>query len=121
MANQTDAKLNPSKASGKSPSRFWHHTPDLPINTSPYFIAPHELTSHLKWLYRSWLPLTERLIFLCLAFFVLALLHPASGSRARLCLGMDITGLAEKYHLNDHTCRGAASVSVSLGTTGRQG
>jgi len=68
MANHSDARKNPATASRNALQGLWHHTPDLPLNTSPYFIAPHKLTAHLKWLYRSWLPLTERMIFLCLAF-----------------------------------------------------
>ena len=68
MANHSDARKNPATASRNALQGLWHHTPDLPLNTSPYFIAPHKLTAHLKWLYRSWLPLTERMIFFCLAF-----------------------------------------------------
>ena len=52
----------------KVKSEMWSHTPPLPLHTSPYVIAPLQLRAHLKWLYRSWLPLTERLIFFFLAF-----------------------------------------------------
>ena len=47
--------------------KLWSHTPPLPITTSPYFSFPINFGAHLKWLYKSWLPITERTIFLCLA------------------------------------------------------
>ena len=47
--------------------KLWSHTPPLPITTSPYFSFPINFGAHLKWLYQSWLPITERTIFLCLA------------------------------------------------------
>ena len=42
----------------------WHFHPVLPLKISPYFILPVRLTEMLRWLVRSWLPLTERLLFL---------------------------------------------------------
>ena len=56
------------KSSSKEKARLWAHTPPLPLNTSPYFLSPLAIAAHFKWLYRSWLPITERLIFFCLAF-----------------------------------------------------
>ncbi|EHI48357.1 sterol desaturase [SAR116 cluster alpha proteobacterium HIMB100] len=46
----------------------WAFTPALPLNTSPYFRFPSALSGWLGWLVRSWLPLTERLVFFALAW-----------------------------------------------------
>ena len=46
----------------------WAFTPALPLNTSPYFRFPSSVSVWLSWLVRSWLPLTERLIFFALAW-----------------------------------------------------
>lgn len=52
----------------------WHFHPVLPLKISPYFILPVRLTEMLRWLVRSWLPLTERLLFLGLAPLLLIVL-----------------------------------------------
>ncbi len=62
---------------------LWAHTPALPVDTSPYFRWPVQLMAHPRWLLRSWLPLTERLIFLgtallCWQFFTPHLAQNAS-------------------------------------------
>ncbi len=62
-AAQTDSKKS---------AALWAHTPPLPIDTSPYFRWPIDFPAYLKWLKRSWLPVTERLLFLglaCLCWF----------------------------------------------------
>ncbi|MGB0810713.1 MAG: sterol desaturase family protein, partial [Candidatus Puniceispirillaceae bacterium] len=46
----------------------WAFTPALPLNTSPYFRFPSAISAWLGWLLRSWLPLTERLVFFALAW-----------------------------------------------------
>ena len=52
-----------------SPQKIiWAFTPPLPLNTSPYFHFPSKIVDWAGWLLRSWLPLTERLVFFALAW-----------------------------------------------------
>ena len=48
--------------------KMWVFIPPLPLNTSPYFRFPSAIAEWTNWLLRSWLPLTERLVFFALAW-----------------------------------------------------
>ena len=47
---------------------MWVFIPPLPLKTSPYFRFPSAIAEWTNWLLRSWLPLTERLLFFALAW-----------------------------------------------------
>ncbi|MGB2208358.1 MAG: sterol desaturase family protein [Candidatus Puniceispirillaceae bacterium] len=48
--------------------RMWHFRPSVPLSVSPYFQWPPQPEAIAGWFARSWLPLTERLIFFVLAW-----------------------------------------------------
>lgn len=48
--------------------KMWHFRPDLPLSVSPYFSWPFRPEAIIRWFARSWLPVTERLIFFLLAW-----------------------------------------------------
>ena len=74
----------------------WHFHPVLPLKISPYFILPVRLTEMLRWLVRSWLPLTERLLFLGLAILSWVYLTPA----LELCVTISASWIVPIYLKN---------------------
>ena len=65
---------------------MWAFTPPLPLNTSPYFHFPSKIVDWVGWLMRSWLPLTERLVFFALAWGSWVWLTPQLEAGAPLSL-----------------------------------
>ena len=65
---------------------MWAFTPPLPLNTSPYFHFPSKIVDWVGWLLRSWLPLTERLVFFALAWGSWVWLTPQLEAGAPLSL-----------------------------------
>ncbi len=55
-----------SKAEPAS-SREWHYHPDLPIPNSPLFAWPPQPIDSFRWLAKSWLRISERMIFALVA------------------------------------------------------
>lgn len=81
-ARDVTAKDPPStqattRASADVPRTAWQYTPELPIKVSPYFQLPPKLHKALTWFFRSWLPMTERLIILVLAIVVSLFFQPS--------------------------------------------
>ncbi len=60
IPNSTKPKPNRSRSA-------WHFLPPLPVQVSPYFNWPPDITSILKWMVSGWFPVSERLIILFLA------------------------------------------------------
>ncbi|WP_425039787.1 sterol desaturase family protein [Primorskyibacter sp. S187A] len=55
-----------------TPLKGWHHTPDVPLQVSPFFQWPPRPLKMLGWLWGSWFFITERLIIAgiaCLTFY----------------------------------------------------
>lgn len=65
---------------------IWAHTPALPLSISPYLRIPSP-ASYLTWLYRSWLPITERLIILLIALASWKFLTPSLEQTATFQIG----------------------------------
>ena len=55
----------------------WNFTPELPVNSSPYFQWPINPTKILKWILHGWFPLSERLFILLLAIAVSVFFQPS--------------------------------------------
>lgn len=56
--------------------KVWHYTSSLPIEVSPYFRWPPNPVAILKWIWKGWFPLSERLVILLIAIASWAFLHP---------------------------------------------
>jgi len=57
--------------------KTWHYTPSLPLRVSPYFRWPPDAVAVLKWIFRGWFPVSERLIVLLLSILSWVYFHPA--------------------------------------------
>ena len=73
-------RLGPNKG-------IWHYTPPLPLGASPYFHWPLDLVAIAKWIYNAWLPLSERLIILVIAFVTWLYLYPDLEQTQTLSVG----------------------------------
>lgn len=80
----------PTEKSTSPKKDVWAFTPPLPLATSPYLRFPSSVVMWLGWLVRSWLPLTERLIFFGLAWASWVWLTPHLAAGA----GFDINWVA---------------------------
>ncbi len=65
-----------SNTSTKRRRKTWHFTPSLPLSASPYFNWPIDIVAIVKWVIRSWFPLSERLIILLISILSVTYLHP---------------------------------------------
>ena len=70
------SEAQPSAKERKSRKKPWHYTPPLPLQVSPYFRWPPDALAVLKWIFRGWFPVSERLIVLLLAILSWAYFHP---------------------------------------------
>ena len=70
-------QAQPGDKERKSGNRSWHYTPPLPLRVSPYFRWPADAVAVLKWIFRGWFPVTERLIVLLLSILSWVYFHPA--------------------------------------------
>ena len=77
MTNHTHNSDDAAKAAPKPRKKQWNYHPELPIQVSPLFRTPFERTAVLNWFYRSWFPLTERLLILMIAGISWFFFHPA--------------------------------------------
>ena len=58
-------------------TRGWNYQPNLPLQVSPLFIWPLNLVKAFLWVWRSWFPVSERLILMGFAAVSWFYLHPA--------------------------------------------
>lgn len=70
-------QAQPGAKEPKPRKRPWHYTPTLPLLVSPYFRWPPDVVAVLKWIFRGWFPISERLIVLLLSILSWAYFHPA--------------------------------------------
>ena len=55
-----------------APLKGWNHTPDVPLQVSPFFSWPPHPLAMISWLWGSWFFITERLIIVaiaCISFY----------------------------------------------------
>jgi len=120
--------------------RMWHFRPSVPLSVSPYFQWPPRPEAIAGWFARSWLPLTERLIFFVLAWISwIAIVPDAETIRAggagwiailyikNLCLMTALAGglhlYLYRYHLQSKQLkfdRGMANRNAARFTFGNQ-
>ena len=74
----------------------WNWHPELPIGNSPIFSWPPKPVAAIKWLARSWLQLSEQLIFAILAVVVWLYFQPA----LELCKELSFGWIAQVYVRN---------------------
>ena len=75
----SSATTNTSELTAGTPageSREWNWHPDLPINTSPVFEKPPRPFASLRWYAGAWLPISELLLYVVIAFAVWSWLQP---------------------------------------------
>jgi len=65
----------------------WHHLPDVPIKVSPFFTWPLNPVEMIKWVWNSWLLITEKLILVAIAFVSYQLFQPPLEESRDLALG----------------------------------
>lgn len=70
-------QARPGDKEPKSGKRSWHYTPPLPLRASPYFRWPPDAVAVLKWIFRGWFPVSERLIVVLLSILSWTYFHPA--------------------------------------------
>jgi len=56
--------------------RGWHYLPALPLRAAPLFRWPFKPVEALKWLIDGWLPISEKLVLVAIAFATLAWVQP---------------------------------------------
>ncbi|MDE0309117.1 MAG: sterol desaturase family protein [Acidiferrobacterales bacterium] len=57
-------------------SRLWNHVPELPVQYSPLFDWPPNLSSTLRWLARVWKPVGLYFITLAIVVIIYLFFHP---------------------------------------------
>lgn len=65
----------------------WHYTPSLPITPSPYFRWPVAPVALLRWLFKGWFPVSERLIILLFAIASATVFFPSGADTSQLSAG----------------------------------
>lgn len=68
-------------------SREWHWHPDLPVNHAPYWHWPPKPRRLAKWLWQNWLQVSDRSIYLALAFAVAFWLQPVTAAQSGFAFG----------------------------------
>ncbi|WP_052261840.1 sterol desaturase family protein [Leisingera sp. ANG-M1] len=63
-------------------SREWHWHPDLPVKHAPYWHWPPKPGTLAKWLWQNWLQVSDRSIYVALAFAVSFWLQPVTTAQA---------------------------------------
>ena len=51
-----------------TPLKGWNHTPNVPLQVSPFFSWPPRPVEMVKWVFNSWFFVTEKLILVGIAF-----------------------------------------------------
>ena len=51
-----------------APLKGWNHTPNVPLQVSPFFSWPPRPVEMVKWVFNSWFFVTEKLILVGIAF-----------------------------------------------------
>ena len=51
-----------------APLKGWNHTPNVPLQVSPFFCWPPRPVEMVKWIFNSWFFVTEKLILVGIAF-----------------------------------------------------
>lgn len=72
--------------------RMWHHRPDVPIKTAPYFTKKPSLSQMIRWSYRQWLFVTERSLLVLISTVSFLYFQPELAVMAELQIGW-VTGL----------------------------
>ncbi len=65
----------------------WNHIPEVPIQVSPFFRWPLRPLSMLRWVWGSWLLISEKLIILAISCACYLWLSPSLEEAARLEVG----------------------------------
>jgi len=60
----------------ETPLKGWHHTPDVPLQVSPFFRWPLKPLEMVTWVWNSWFLITEKLIILGLAWISFVWFQP---------------------------------------------
>jgi len=58
------------------PLKGWNHTPNVPLQVSPFFSWPLKPVEMLKWVWNSWFLISERLIIVAVAFISVTWFQP---------------------------------------------
>lgn len=82
--------------SPKPKSREWNHHPALPLENSPVFAWPPRPFAAVKWVTRSWIRISEQLIFALLAVLVWLYLQPS----LEICKEFSLGWVAQVYVRN---------------------
>lgn len=82
--NPTDSATAPTaQPTAPEPmSREWHWHPDLPVKYAPYWHWPPKPMILLKWVWQNYLQVSDRSIYLALAFVVAFWLQPVGSEQA---------------------------------------
>ncbi|MGR3614569.1 MAG: sterol desaturase family protein [Paracoccaceae bacterium] len=68
-------------------SREWHWHPDLPVGFAPYWHWPSRPKVILSWLWQNYLQVSDRSLYLALAFLVAYWLQPVTPAQAEFAPG----------------------------------
>ncbi len=79
--------MNDDSPSAVTSIRGWNFQPELPLRVSPLFIRPFSAAHVIKWFVKAWLPISERLIILGLAFVSWFWLQPPLEQSASFAWG----------------------------------
>ncbi len=77
MTNVTSPSSESMMETPKTGLRGWNFKPDVPLQISPFFVWPLNPGKALVWVFRSWFPVSERLLLVPLAIVSWFYLHPA--------------------------------------------
>lgn len=96
----------------------WNWLPQLPIPYSPLFFWPPRPLRALKWFAASWLPLSDKVIFVLIAAVSWAYFQPA----LERCVAFDLGWIGEIYARNMVIMLlGAGGLHLYFYTFGKQG
>ena len=91
-----------SRRTGSSDNRqraTWHYTPSLPVEVSPYFKWPPELSRIVSWICGGWFPVSERLVILALAIVSSLFFQPSLSQTTEFSLAWIATIYARNFFL----------------------
>lgn len=96
MADLSQAARGRIERPKRAGPRGWHYVPNLPLEVSPLFSWPLDPVKAVKWLWKSWFLLTERLVLVGLAFLSWLYTQPA----LERCVAFEADWLAQIYLRN---------------------
>ncbi|QBF34014.1 sterol desaturase family protein [Thalassococcus sp. S3] len=70
-----------------APLKGWNHTPNVPLEVSPFFRWPPRPVAMLAWIWNSWFLITERLIIVGIAFVSFHFFQPPLEETKTLAVG----------------------------------